>query len=593
MRSTLPLKNEYEHTSANNSNGLHFTFPTQTPNLNASARANVKILDVKFLSSPKGLLVGFDLISSSFDDGRLLPYSLGSVRENYNTNTTDKDNSELKTLRHLFTISDDSFKNFQRSQVQQSLINDQTSPMPYAKFSIIYPFPSTVHGALNWLSCFVEYINWTRGNQGNPFTAVHFTHYFNEEDFVTGTKNIPSMANYARISKVEDVHINLMKALLSLSPSYQSSMENNEADELSRALLSLSIGYQNSPYASAINAISIMCSAYITDREKKIQKPFYTYNDAKTRMQKLYADLPQAILDPSATVETKQALFDQYARHFLIKNTQLDLQFLQNAIAHIEKQRFIEQIISQSLNKPARDRGMNGFTAAYTEYDVIRNAELLVTPAGKVSIANLENNAGYKKWYAPSTMNHNIFNSEMIHLFKEIGLEFEGAQYHLCLSTEKKGELKPHTLYIESLLAGLIYEVIGLDGLFKTDMIPWDMLPSNFPHDAHAIVTGTDSQLNEILKFTHEKGHTLQNTCDLHKAMVFTEESSRKLHHYWLNCDKYQVNQSFENNGWSTHNNWGMFSTNNNVLTGNANASQDNDMTDAAPSYNPSMQFIT
>lgn len=91
-------------------------------------------------------------------------------------------------------------------------------------------------------------------------------------------------------------------------------------------------------------------------------------------------------------------------------------------------------------------------------------------------------------------------------VIKEVARLYLRNGYSLCLISEASRE--PNKLYLQETTAGLKYEVLGTDNLLKTNTIPWDQLPSNFPKNAATIIEQKDQHLSVLLNHTCKAGHT-------------------------------------------------------------------------------------
>lgn len=88
---------------------------------------------------------------------------------------------------------------------------------------------------------------------------------------------------------------------------------------------------------------------------------------------------------------------------------------------------------------------------------------------------------------------------------------------HSCalLSLSNVYTLKPahqikyaaRTLYLEAMVDGLRYEIIGLKGTIETALIPWDKL-KDVPHNVTAITASKSQYLPKLLELVSSAGHT-------------------------------------------------------------------------------------
>ncbi|WP_298622257.1 protein SdhA [uncultured Legionella sp.] len=69
---------------------------------------------------------------------------------------------------------------------------------------------------------------------------------------------------------------------------------------------------------------------------------------------------------------------------------------------------------------------------------------------------------------------------------------------------------EPQTLYLETTNNGLKYELINLQGILETSVIPWEKLPDH-PHDVSTLIASKEKYLAKLLEFTSEAGQTLSS----------------------------------------------------------------------------------
>lgn len=79
-------------------------------------------------------------------------------------------------------------------------------------------------------------------------------------------------------------------------------------------------------------------------------------------------------------------------------------------------------------------------------------------------------------------------------------------KYELCLMSEDKR--LAGKIYLNETSLGLQYEVIGLDGKLKNNVIAWNELPCDFPKKAVDIVSSQEKFLKILLHHTASEGHT-------------------------------------------------------------------------------------
>lgn len=87
--------------------------------------------------------------------------------------------------------------------------------------------------------------------------------------------------------------------------------------------------------------------------------------------------------------------------------------------------------------------------------------------------------------------------------------------YNYDLVLMSKNSLKNNIIEFKCETKGIRYRVIGLDNQEKESLIPWDLLPNDFPKKEKEILANKDQLLLKILEMTSKVGHTLIKTINL------------------------------------------------------------------------------
>lgn len=98
------------------------------------------------------------------------------------------------------------------------------------------------------------------------------------------------------------------------------------------------------------------------------------------------------------------------------------------------------------------------------------------------------------------------------HVFGDNALKMKNStfyrNYDLKEIPKNNHDYLSDTIYINPADEGLHYKVIGLDGKLKSNIIPWDKLPNDFPRSTSDIIQNKEKYLNSLLNYTAHAGHT-------------------------------------------------------------------------------------
>ncbi|WP_115712895.1 hypothetical protein [Legionella sainthelensi] len=163
---------------------------------------------------------------------------------------------------------------------------------------------------------------------------------------------------------------------------------------------------------------------------------------------------PYDLLNPSVCKLAKKNLIADLYTTFTKANEKEELSHLFTAM----NKQAIKALYRPCIDMQAPDGGQYRFT--YTEWHFLRRAEFHMRLDGRMSIIGLPNNKGYQKFYAEGQRNHEIFEKEMRHLGKIIGLEFaEDCDFHneLIFTEQCTQELKAKGLHYNSLYIAKVF----------------------------------------------------------------------------------------------------------------------------------------
>lgn len=235
----------------------------------------------------------------------------------------------------------------------------------YVKQSITYQLPTDPQAALYWLACFFFYRNEIMRNRSYLVDSVHFNPELKEVD------SLKAYANW-------------------------NNQKNNIQTLVTEAILAFKNA--NDAYYPAITLIEKIYEAYKQDRANNVQLPFVQYV--------LHQDLLATNLKQLAIGLVNTGKENELHIHVQRNNSWI-----------------MRKLFAQVIDKRAHDGGE--YSWRYTEWDFLENAKFQVLQDGRVTICDLENNAGYTKHYAPQQRNENIFVAEMKFLMNVLGLTFD------------------------------------------------------------------------------------------------------------------------------------------------------------------------
>jgi hypothetical protein len=203
----------------------------------------------------------------------------------------------------------------------------------------------------------------------------------------------------------------------------------------------------------------------LSNYAKVTAKKFTECLDVQTRLKLMHGETIMGLFDPQVTLEEKYKLLFTITENMLSSGRKAELNYTLECISLLARAKLFEPCVGEISECGER------YDWKYTEWEFLQHSQFTFTQDGRLGITDIVgNNPAYKRHYINGGRAAGKLESEMRHMSKIIGLEFDTDSdfKHQIIFTRKCTEdLKAKGLHIS---AGYFKELLAIRNLCQAGL---------------------------------------------------------------------------------------------------------------------------